>query len=103
MEALVEKIMGLEKEFREKKETDEKSEYEKAKKEVKEEATNKEVNMDLLHEKLVTLENMSRKTNQADKETMSMILRRFHAHKSKPSVVAALILKLVASKERKSF
>ena len=55
--------------------------------------------MDWLHEKLVTLEILSRKTNQADKEKMSMILMRFHAHKSKPSFVAALILKLVASKE----
>ena len=99
MEALAEKITGLEKELREKKETDQQSEYDKAKKEVKEEATKKEVNVDLLHEKLVTLENLSRKTNQADKEKMSMILRRFHAHKSKPSFVAALILKLVASKE----
>ena len=70
-----------------------------AKKEVKEEAIKREVNVDLLHEKLGTLENLSRKTNQADKEKMSMILRRFHAHKSKPSFVAALILKLVASKE----
>ena len=29
--------------------------------------------MDLLYEKLATLENMARKTNQADKENMSMI------------------------------
>ena len=72
-------------------------------KEVKEEAIKREVNVDLLHEKLGTLENLSRKTNQADKEKMSMILRRFHAHKSKPSFVAALKLKLVASKKRKSF
>ena len=55
--------------------------------------------MDLLHEKLVTLENLSRKTNQADKKKKSMILRPFHAHKSKPSFLAALILKIVASKE----
>ena len=99
MEALAKKITGLEKELREKRETDQQSEYDKAKKEVKEEATKTEVNVDLLHEKLVTLENLSRKTNQADKEKMSMILRRFHAYKSKPSFVAALILKLVASKE----
>ena len=63
MEALVEKITGLEKELREKKETDQQSEYDKAKKEVKEEAAKKEVNVDLLNEKLVTLENLSRKTN----------------------------------------
>ena len=99
MEALVEKITGLEKELRENRETDQQSGYDKAKKEVKEEATKKEVNVDLLHENLVTLEILSRKTNQADKEKMSMILRRFHAHESKPSFVAALILKLVASKE----
>ena len=99
MEALVEKITGLERELREKKVTDEKTEYEKANQEVKEEATKKEVNVDLLHEKLVTLENMATKTNQADKERFSMILKRFHKHKSKPSFVAALILKLVATKE----
>ena len=67
MEALVEKITGLDKELRENRETDQQSEYDKAKKEVKEEATKKEVNVDLLHEKLVTLEILSRKTNQADK------------------------------------
>ena len=40
------------------------------------EATKKEVKVYLLHGKLVTLENMSRKTNQADKEKLSMIPRK---------------------------
>lgn len=102
MKTLVDKIEGLEKQLKEKKETDEKSEYERAKREVKEEAAKKEVNTDLLHEKLVTLENLTRKTNHVDQEKTSMTLRRFHAHKSNLSFVAVLVLKLVSSKDEEA-
>lgn len=98
MKGLVEKIEGLEKQLKEK-ESDEKSEFEKAKREVKEEAVKKEANVDLIHEKLVTLETMARKSSHGDQDKISMILRRFHAHKSNPSFVAALVLKLVSSKD----
>lgn len=92
----------LEKELKEKKAVDEASEYERVKREVKEEAQKTEVNTDLLHEKLVTLENFARRTNHANKEKLNMILGRFHAHKSRPSFVAALVLKLVSSKDEET-
>ena len=47
MKALAEKIQSLEKQLKDKKESDDKSEYERAKKDVKEEATKREVNVDL--------------------------------------------------------
>lgn len=102
MKALAEKIQGLEKQLKDKKESDDKSEYDRAKKDVKEEATKREVNVDLIHEKLVTLETIARKSSHVDQEKISMILRHFHAHKSNPSFVAALVLKLVSSKDEEA-
>ena len=68
MKALAEKIQSLEKQLKDKKGSDDKSEYERAKKDVKEEATKREVNVDLIHEKLVTLETIARKSSNADQE-----------------------------------
>ena len=69
---------------------------------MKEEAAKKEVNVDLIHEKLVTLETIARKSSHGDQDKISMILRRFHAHKSNPSFMAALVLKLVSSKDEEA-
>ena len=66
------------------------------------EAQKAEVNVDVLHEKLVTLENVARRTNNPSKEKMTMILSRFHAHKATPSFVAHLVLKLVSNKDEES-
>ena len=99
MKALVEKVEKLERELKEKKASDDMSEFEKAKRDVREEAQKSEVNVDVLHEKLVTLENIARRTNNPNKENMTMILSRFHVHMSTPSFVAHLILKLVSTKD----
>ena len=72
------------------------------KKEVREEAQKAKVNVDILHKKLVTLENVVRRTNNAGKEKMTVILSRFHAHKFTPSKVSHLILKLVSNKDEES-
>ena len=102
MVGLAEKIEKLEKELKEKKSSDEASEFERAKREVREEAQKAEVNVDVLHEKLVTLENVARRTNNPSKEKMTMILSRFHAYKATPSFVAHLVLKLVSNKDEES-
>ena len=102
MKALVENIEGLEKQLKEKKESEEKSEFKKAKRQVKEKAAKKEVNVDLIQEKLVTLETIARKSSFGDQDKISMILRRFHADKSNPSFVAALVVKLVSSKDEEA-
>ena len=60
---MAEKICMLEKELQEKRAVDEASEYERAKREVREEAQKPEVNVDILHEKLVSLENVARRTD----------------------------------------
>lgn len=102
MQGLAEKVERLEKELQEKKSSDEVSEFERAKRDVREEAQKAEVNVDVLHEKLVTLENVARRTNNPSKEKMTMVLSRFHAHKATPSFVAHLILKLVSNKEEET-
>ena len=75
------------------------SEYERAKREVKEEAQKAQVNIDILHEKLVRLEALAKKVDVAEKGTISLILGRFHVHKGQPKLAAALVLKLVSTKE----
>ena len=58
--------------------------------------------MDILHEKLVSLENVAWKTSHPNKEKLSMTMGRFHAYKSRPSFVAALVLKLVSTMDEES-
>ena len=41
-------------------------------------------------------------SSHVDQEKISMILRRFHAHKSNPSFVAALVLKFVSSEDEEA-
>ena len=64
------------------------SEYERAKRDVKEEAQETQVNIDILHEKA---------GNAGSIRTISLILGRFHVHKGQPKLAAPLILKLVST------
>jgi hypothetical protein len=95
MKTLEEKVLDLEKKLAQKTDQDELNEFERAKREVKGE----KVNIDLLHEKLIVLERLSRKNDKDCQEKISLILSRFHTHKSTPSFAAALVLKLICSKE----
>ena len=103
MKSLSEKLESLEKQLKEKKTADNESEYERARRDVKEEAQKKEVNVDLLHEKLMILENVAKKVNHQNKEKLNMVLNRFHANKAeKSSFVAHLVLKLISSKDEET-
>ena len=103
MKAIQDKIEDLEKKLKEKKDADDINDFEKAKREVKEEAGKTEVNVDTLHEKLLHFESVARKNNHESKEKLSLILRRFHIHKRQhPSFVGSLVLKLISSKEEES-
>lgn len=100
MKSLEEKVSDLEKKLSEKKEQDDLNDIEKAKRDLKEEAVKGEkVDIDMLHEKLITLERLSKSTNKESQEKISLILTRFHRYKSKPAFAAALVLKLICSKE----
>lgn len=100
MKTLEEKVLDLEKKLAQKTDQDELNEFERAKREVKEEASKREkVNIDLLHEKLIVLERLSRKNDKDCQEKISLILWRFHTHINTPSFAAALVLKLICSKE----
>ena len=57
------------------------------------------VDIDLLHEQLIVLESISRKINKKGHGKMSLIISGFHTHKRKPAFAAALVLKLLFSKE----
>ena len=89
----------------EKKRSDDVSEYEKAKREVKEEAGKAEVNIDMLHEKLIYLESVARKTNHENKDKLDMVLKRFYVHKkvnSNPSFVGSMVLAQISTKEEET-
>jgi len=102
MKNLVEKIQELEEKLDKKKEDDEISEFERTKRAVKEEASKTKVDIDILHEKLIVLENLVRKRNHELKDKITLILSRFHIHKNRPTFAAALVLKLVCSKEEEA-
>lgn len=103
MKTIQNKIDALEKKLKEKKETDDANDYDRAKREVKEEAGKSEVNVDNLHEKLIHLESVARKINHESKEKITLVLKRFHIHKRQhPSFVGHLVLKLISSKEEES-
>lgn len=100
LRTLEEKVADLQRQLVDKKTADEASEVERARKEVKDEAMKADgANMEVLHERLIILENVARKANHDSKDKYTMILSRFHVNKSKPSFVAALVLKLLSSKE----
>ena len=74
-------------------------EFERAHADAKVEASKKEVNVDALFQRLVLLEGVARKIDHKDKAKYTMMLSRFHVHKEKPSFVAALVLKVLCTKE----
>jgi len=102
MKALEDKIQELEGRLDKKKAEDEISDFERAKRDVKEEAAKAKVDIDSLHEKLILLDSLARKQNHDLKDKISLILSRFHIHKNKPSFAAALVLKLVCNKEEEA-
>ena len=103
MTSIQEKLDELEKKVEEKKRSDDASDFDRAKREVKEEAGKAEVNVDLLHEKLIHLESVARKTSHESKEKLELILRRFHVHKKlNPSFVGNMVLTQISSKEEEA-
>ena len=102
MKSPSEKLERLEKQLKETKIADDESEYECARRDVKEEAQKKEINVDLLHEKQVTLKKVGKKVNHQNKEKLNIVLNRFHANKvEKSSFVAHLVLKLFPQRTRR--
>ena len=100
MKALEEKINELEKKLEGKKTADAESDFARAKRDIKEEAAKgRQVDIDVLHERLVLLESIARKQNNDMKDKITLILNRFHSHKSNPAFTAALVLILVCNKE----
>ncbi|CAC5412049.1 CNBP [Mytilus coruscus] len=82
---------------------DDESDLERAKRDVKEEASKgPKVDIDVLHERLVILESLARKQNSDIKDKINLILNRFNSHKSNPYFAAALVLKLVCNREEES-
>ena len=76
------------------------TEVERARREVKEEATKGEkADMEVLNAKLLHLENVARKSDHKDKDKFTIVLSRFVAHKGKPSFAASLMLTLLSTKE----
>ena len=60
------------------------------------------MDIDIIHEKLFVLENLARKRNHEHKDKITLLLNRFHIHKNRPAFAAALVLKLVCSKEEEA-
>ena len=55
--------------------------------------------MEVLHGKLLQLENVARKADHKDKDKFTLVLSRFVAHRGKPSFAASLMLTLLRTKE----
>ena len=76
------------------------SEVERARRDVKEEATKgAKADMEVLHGKLLHLENVARKGDHKDKDKFTIMLSRFVVHKGKPSFAASFMLTLLSTKE----
>ncbi|CAC5370045.1 unnamed protein product [Mytilus coruscus] len=102
IKTLEDKIADLEKRLEKKQADDELSEFERAKRDVKDEAAKGKVDIDVLHERLILLDNLARKQNHDLKDKINLILSRFHIHKNRPNFAAALVLKLVCNKEEEA-
>ncbi|WAR10438.1 hypothetical protein MAR_035514 [Mya arenaria] len=63
------------------------------------EAVSTGVTTDKKFSKLILLVNMARKVNDPQKEQISMLISRFQAHKDQSAFGAALVLKLLSSKD----
>lgn len=100
---MAEKLASLEKKIEESNKKEETTEFERAKQDVKDEAVKgDQVNVEILHEKLTRLEAIARKINHSSKEKISLLLSRYHIHKTRPSFAAVLVLKSVCSKEEEA-
>lgn len=103
MKSLEEKVETLSKQLDEKKKADELTEFERMRREAKDEAAKGvAVNVDILHQKLILLESLAAKVEISKKSEISMILARFQANKPTPRFAAALVLKLLSSKEEEA-
>ncbi|CAC5395698.1 unnamed protein product [Mytilus coruscus] len=102
MKTLEDKIADLEKKLEKKQADHELSVFERAKRDVKDEAAKGKVDIDVLHERLILLDNLARKQNHDLKDKINLILSRFHIHKNRPNFAAALVLKLVCNKEEEA-
>lgn len=98
MDGVLTKIERLEKRLDEKSKKDEDTEFERLRREAKEEASKWEENVDTVHEKLLLLDNVARKTNHTMKEKISMAVTRFLYYKATPSFAANLVVKLLSTK-----
>ena len=98
MDGVLSKLEKLEKRLDEKSKKDEDTEFERLRRETKEEASKWEVNVDTIHEKLLLLDNVARKTDHAMKEKINMAVARFLYHKAYPSFAANLVVKLLSTK-----
>jgi len=96
------KIKELEKKVEEKANNDNMSEFDRAVRDTRSEASRTEVNVDVLFEKLILLDSVARKTGNQQKEKIAMLLSRFHVHRSRPSFVATLVLKLMSTKDEEA-
>ena len=81
MAAFQEKLDELAKKVDDKKRIDDATDVDRANREVKEEAGKAEVNIDLLHEKLIHLESVARRTEHESANKLNLILKRFNVHK----------------------
>ncbi len=100
---LEQKVEILSKQLTEKKKADETSEFERVKREAKDEAVKGVgVNVDILHQKLILLESLAGKMELEKKSEITMILSRFQANKASPMFAASLVLKLLSSKEEEA-
>ena len=100
MKAFQEKHDTLTKKVEDKKHIDDASDVDKAKREVKEEARWAEVNVDILHKKLLHLESVSRQTGHESVDKLNLILKRFHVHKKQnPAFVGNMVLAQISSKD----
>lgn len=98
-----EKIDLLSKQLTEKKKEDEVTEFERIKREARDEAAKGvNVNVDVLHQKLILLESTAGKIGHKSKNEIAMILARFQANKAYPVFAASFVLQLLSSKEEET-
>ena len=103
MASIQRKMSELERKMEEKKRLDDTTDFDRAKRELKEEAGKSEVNVDLLHEKLIHLESVARRTNHEMKDKLELILKRFNVHKRQnPTFVGDMVLNQISTKEEES-
>ena len=103
MKAFQEKLDTLTKKVEDKKRIDDASDVDKAKRVVKEEAGRAEVNVDILHEKLLHLESVARRTGHESVVKLNLILKRFHVHKKQnPAFVGNMVLAQISSKDEEA-